>query len=76
MEEIFVMAKKNSTCIAISYMTLVVTVIGIIFSIIPAMDTLSENIWYELELIGGSVFFVWIAYYLWGNYEKRSKKNG
>ena len=72
----FVMAKKNSTCIAISYMTLVVTVIGIIFSIIPAMDTLSENIWYELELIGGSVFFVWIAYYLWGNYEKRSKKNG
>ena len=69
------MAKKTSTCIAISYLTLIVTLIGVIFSIIPAMDTLSANIWYELELIGGSIFFVWIAFYLWNNYEKRRNKN-
>ncbi len=71
----FSMAKKNSTCIWISYMTLIVTIAGVVLSLVPIMDTLMANIWYEIELIGGSILFVSMGFWLWNNYEKRSGNN-
>ncbi len=36
-------------------MVLVVTVVGILFSTAPVMETLKDNIIYEIEMIGGGL---------------------
>lgn len=73
LERPYSMAKKNLTCIRIAYSTLAVTIIGIMLSLTPAMKTFSENIFYEAELIGGSVFFILVGLLIWNNYEKKVK---
>ena len=73
LERPYSMAKKNSVCLLVAYITLILILLGIIFSLVPAMDTLKENIYYEIELIGGSALFVWLGFYLWHRYEKKQK---
>lgn len=66
------MAKKNSTCIALANMVLIVTIIGIILSATPVMGSLKENIIYEIEMIGGGLIVILAGLFIWNNYVKRS----
>lgn len=66
------MAKKNSTCIAIANMVLIVTIIGIVLSATPVMPTLAENIKYEAQIIGGGFIVIIAGLAIWNNYVKKT----
>lgn len=67
--------KSDSVCINIARMVLVVTVVGILFSTAPVMETLKDNIIYEIEMIGGGLFVIITGLMLWKNYEKKISNN-
>ncbi|EQF97546.1 amino acid permease family protein [Clostridioides difficile 840] len=74
-ERPYSIAKSDSVCINIARMVLVVTVVGILFSTAPVMETLKDNIIYEIEMIGGGLFVIITGLMLWKNYEKKISNN-
>ncbi|EGT4035815.1 APC family permease [Clostridioides difficile] len=74
-ERPYSIAKSDSVCINIARMVLVVTVVGILFSTAPVMETLKDNIIYEIEMIGGGLFVIITGLTLWKNYEKKISNN-
>ncbi|HBF5910677.1 TPA: amino acid permease, partial [Clostridioides difficile] len=47
----------------------------ILFSTAPVMETLKDNIIYEIEMIGGGLFVIITGLTLWKNYEKKISNN-
>jgi len=62
--------RKNKILVFMSYITLLIVLLGIILSTAPVMKNLHENILYELEIIGGPVLFILAGLLIWRRHEK------
>ena len=71
----YALSKNNSICIAIGYELLFLCLLGILFSCAPVMETLRDNIIYEVEMIGGGLIVIISGLIVWKNYEKKIKNN-
>lgn len=67
------LSTNNKTAISIATWVLIVTIFGIVSSAAPVMDSLKENIIYEIEMIGGAVVIISAGFKIWNNYEKNIK---
>ncbi|WP_300278324.1 APC family permease [Peptacetobacter sp.] len=68
------MSKSNKVCIGIGYETLVLCVMGILFSCAPVMGTFRDNIIYEIEMIGGGLIVIISGLIIWNRYIKKINK--
>lgn len=68
-KDTYVMTKNKKLAVGIAVSELVICVIAIICSAYPVMDTLKDNIIYEIEMIGGGLLVILSGLYIW----KRSK---
>lgn len=66
------MCKNNKTSIFIASIVLWACILGIVFSAAPVMNTLKENIVYEVEMIGGAVIVFLAGFMIWENFVKKS----
>ncbi|GAA0744836.1 APC family permease [Clostridium oceanicum] len=66
------MSKNNGKAIAIANMVLIVCIIGIVCSAAPVMPSLGENIWYEVQMIGGGLIVIFAGLLIWKRFTKRT----
>lgn len=59
------MVKNDKLAIAIAKFLLLVTVLGVVLTAAPVMNTLTENIIYEIEMIGGAILIIMSGLRLW-----------
>lgn len=72
--EIYEVSKNKKICLIIAYEVLALSIIGIIFSCAPVMDTMKDNIIYEIEMIGGGIVIILTGMAIWKNYQKKREK--
>ncbi len=70
------MAKRSNLAIGIGIFTIFLTIIGIILTAMPVMDTLGQNIAYEAEMIGGAVLVIVSGLCIWRRYERKQMRKG
>lgn len=72
MQRPYKMVKNDKVAINIARFLLIITLAGVILTAAPVMKTFSENIIYEIEMVGGSVLFIISGLLLWKRKEKRN----
>lgn len=75
MERPYKMVKNDKTAIAIARFLLIITLIGLVLTAAPVMKTFSENVIYEIEMVGGSILIIISGLILWRRREKRLSNN-
>lgn len=75
MERPYKMVKNDGTAIAIARFLLIITLIGLVLTAAPVMKTFSENVIYEIEMVGGSILIIISGLILWRRREKRLSNN-
>lgn len=68
----YVMTSNKSFAVGLGWMELIVCVAAIVLSAYPVMGTLTDNIIYEVEMIGGALLVILSGMYIW---RRASKKN-
>lgn len=68
------MVKNDVLAIKIAQFLLVITIAGLLLTASPVMKSLSANIVYEIEMVGGSILIILTALILWRKKEKREEK--
>lgn len=66
------MSKYNKNAIGLAYLVLIVTVLGIVLSAAPVMNTFKENLLYEIEMVGGAVVVVGLGLRIWSSFVKKT----
>lgn len=65
------MVKNNQLAVGIGYFILAITVIGAILTATPVMDTVMQNVFYEIEMIGGAILVIASGLAIWSHYERK-----
>ncbi len=65
----YLMTKSKGVGVGLGYMELIVCITAIVLSAYPVMETVRDNIIYEVEMIGGGLLVLLSGLYIW----KRSK---
>ena len=66
------MVKNDSTAIWIARFLLTVTIIGLVLTASPVMNTFAENVIYEIEMIGGGILIIISGLLMWRRREKKA----
>lgn len=74
--ELYQMTRNKKWGCFLGYSELVICGVAIVCSALPVMGTTSENIIYEIELIGGALFVVLSGLWLWKRSGLKNKKVG
>lgn len=75
LERPYKMVKSDKTAINIARFLLVITLIGLFLTAAPVMETFSENVIYEIEMVGGSIIIIISGLLMWRRREKRLSNN-
>lgn len=70
----YVMTKNVKAAIGIGVFIVAVSVVGIVLTAVPVMSTLSENIVYEIEIVGGGILMIVSGLLLWNRYKRKNSK--
>ncbi len=74
--ELYQMTRNKKWGCFLGYSELVICGVAIVCSALPVMGTTSENIIYEIELIGGALFVVLSGLWLWKRSGLKNRKVG
>lgn len=72
LERPYKMVKNDSTAIWIARFLLTVTIIGLVLTASPVMNTFAENVIYEIEMIGGGILIIISGLLMWRRREKKA----